>query len=282
MKGRPQPGSSGRAVALAVAALAAAVPPGCALPVVSANTFQPAGDTRRGELRATLALEMGRVLVSPADVELDPAKVPADAARWEVSTWIAGGVGAVWAPTDQIALQAQLLLTNPIDPFVPEPVGGAVAARLRLLDRPGGPDGPRGWAIELGPRLVGLGVSQDLVQTAGSLQQIDRWTYQAYGLELPVIVTDRISPQLALTAAPFLRSYVVRAWHDLVTGAGHTTTSRLQWTPTLSAGISVSAALQLGSISLVPGVTLELASRPGVGAPKQLLFEPGLSMAVGL
>jgi hypothetical protein len=153
---------------------------------------------------------------------------------------------------------------------------------VRLLDRPGGPGAGQGWAVELGPRLVGLGVSQELVQTAGTLTQTDRWTYRAWGLELPLVLTDRLSPQLALTAAPFARAYLVRAWHDLVTGSGETTVSKLQWTPTLAVGLSLSAALQLGPITLTPGVTFEVASRVGVGAPRQLLFEPGLALSVGL
>ena len=263
-------GRSALAVALALAALA----PGCALPVVSAGTFLPAGDLKAGDLRASASLEVGRVLATPGDLELDPSKAPKAADKWEVSTWVASDVSLHWAPHDRVAIEVQLKLTNPIDPFLPEPVGGAFGARVRLLGR----SGEEGWAIELGPRLVGLRVTQELVQTAGSRQQTDRWTYRALGGELPLVITDRLSRLVALTVSPFVRAYYIRAWHDVIPPDGPATTARLQWTPVVAVGLGASLALQLGPLELAPGVALELGTRPGPNASRQLLFEPGVAL----
>ena len=247
---------------------------GCALPVVSANTFLPAGDLKKGDFRASVSLEVGRVLASPSDVELDPTKVPTGASKWEVSTWVASDVSVQWAPLDWLQLEAQLKLTNPIDPFTPEPVGGALGARLRLFSRAGG----TGWAAELAPRLVGLRVAQELVQTSGTSEQVDRWTWRALGGELPLVLSDRLSPVVALTVAPFLRAYWIRGWHDVTTAAGTSTTTRLQWTPVVTAGIGGSIALQLGPVEIAPGCAIELATRPGPTAARQLIVEPGLAL----
>jgi hypothetical protein len=266
MRGRPR--------GLALALLPAAWLLGCALPVVSANTFLPAGDLKKGDWRASASLEVGRVLASPSDVELDPTKVPSGASKWEVSTWVASDVAVQWAPLDWLQVEAQLKLTNPIDPFTPEPVGGALGARLRLLSR----EGSTGWAAEVAPRLVALRVAQELVQTSGTSQQVDRWTWRALGAELPVVFSDRISPVVSLTVAPFLRAYWIRGWHDVTTAAGTSTTTRLQWTPVVTAGIGGSIALQLGPVEIAPGCAIELATRPGPTAARQLIFEPGLSL----
>ena len=37
-------------------------------------------------------------------------------------------------------------------------------------------------------------------------------------------------------------------------------------------------ALELGPVQIAPGIAVELATRPGIGQPTQLLFEPGLSV----
>ena len=246
----------------------------CALPVVSANTFLPAGDLKKGDWRASASLEVGRVLASPSDVELDPSKVPSAATKWEVSTWVASDVAVLWAPLDWLQVEGQLKLTNPIDPFTPEPVGGALGARLRVLSR----EGSTGWAMEAAPRLVGLRVAQELVQTSGANQQVDRWTWRALGAELPLVMSDRLSPLVSLTVAPFVRAYWIRGWHDVTTAAGTSTTTRLQWTPVFTAGIGGSIALQLGPVEIAPGCAVELATRPGPTAARQLIFEPGLSL----
>jgi hypothetical protein len=260
---------------LALLALLAA-PLGCALPVVSANTFLPAGDLHPGDLRAAASLEVGRVLVAPADLLLDPTKAPAGASKWEVSTWVASDLSFYWALHERVVVEAQLKLTNPIEPFEPIPIGGALGARIRLVGHPGA----TGWAMELGPRLVGLRVTEELVQTAGTLQQTDRWTYRALGGELPLVITDRLSPVLALTVSPFLRAYYLRAWHDLIADDGKTTTTYLQWTPVISAGLGISAAMKLGPIEIAPGLAVEVGTRPGPNAPTQLLFEPGVALGL--
>jgi hypothetical protein len=246
----------------------------CALPVVSANTFLPAGDLKRGDVRASASLEVGRVLASPSDVELDPAKVPTAASKWEVDTWVASDVAVQWAPLDWLQVEGQLKLTNPIDPFTPEPVGGALGARVRLWPRAGS----TGWAVEAAPRLVGLRVAQELVQTSGANVQVDRWTWRALGAELPLVLSDRLSPLVALTVAPFVRAYWIRGWHDVTTAAGTSTTTRLEWTPVFAAGVGGSIALQLGPIEIAPGCAVELVTRPGPTAARQVIVEPGLSL----
>ena len=271
--------------ALLPAALALAA--GCALPVVSANTFLPAGDLKSGDLRASASLEVGRVLASPVDVELDPTKVPQRAAKWGVSTWVASDVSLLWAPADWVAFEAQLKISNPIDPFTPVPVGGAVGARVRLIGRGGK---AAGWAVELGPRLVGVRVTEECVTTSattctvepgvGLQQRTDRWTWRALGAELPLVITDRLSPMLALTVSPFVRGYYLRAWHDVINDDGSGSTTRLQWTPVFSAGLGGSVAMQLGPVEIAPGFALELVTRPGPGASLQLIVEPGVAFAV--
>lgn len=268
-------------------ALALALAAGCALPVVSANTFLPAGDLKSGDLRASASLEVGRVLAAPVDVELDPSKVPARAAKWEVQTWVASDVSVLWAPFDRLALEAQLKISNPIDPFTPVPVGGALGARVRLLGRSGR---ATGWAVELGPRLVGVRVTEECTTTSATTctvqpgvmlqQRTDRWTWRALGAELPLVITDRISPLLALTASPFVRGYFIRAWHDVIASDGSASTTKLQWTPVFSAGLGGSVAMQLGPVEIAPGLALELVTRPGPGATLQLIVEPGIAFAV--
>jgi hypothetical protein len=135
-------------------------------------------------------------------------------------------------------------------------------------------------AAILGPRLVGLRVTEELVQTAGTLTQTDRWTYRALGGELPLVITDRLSPALALTVSPFLRAYYLRAWHDLIANDGKTTTTRLQWTLVAAAGLGVSAAMKLGPVEIAPSLAVELGTRPGPNASTQVLFEPGVSFGV--
>ena len=166
----------GPLVALPLALLAS-----CALPVVSAGTFLPAGDLRRGDVHASVSMEVGRVLAGPTDVgdlgQRNP--VPPETQQWEVLTWIASDLSIRWQALDRLALEAQLKLTAPVVPGYPVPVGGALGFRLRLLDL-----GPtrEGLAIELGGRFVGVGVTEDLNrQTPDGRTQVDRWTYRALG-----------------------------------------------------------------------------------------------------
>ena len=49
-------------------ALAALLCSACALPVVSAGTFLPAGDLESGDVHASISLETGRVLAGPSDI----------------------------------------------------------------------------------------------------------------------------------------------------------------------------------------------------------------------
>ncbi|HYZ88698.1 MAG TPA: hypothetical protein VE620_05330, partial [Myxococcales bacterium] len=63
---------------------ALALSAGCALPVVSAGTFLPAGDLQKGQVQASLSMEVGRVLAGPSDV---PSNTGApDTSKWEVLT----------------------------------------------------------------------------------------------------------------------------------------------------------------------------------------------------
>ncbi|HWE22627.1 MAG TPA: hypothetical protein VG496_01690 [Myxococcales bacterium] len=254
--------------------LALALCAGCALPVVSAGTFLPAGDLQKGQVQASLSMEAGRVLAGPSDV---PSNVVApEASKWEVLTWVASDASIRWQVLYHLTLEAQLKLTNPIDPFIPALVGGAVGARLRLYDLQGG----EGLAFEIGTRFVGVGVEQELTRTQDGRTQTDRWNYRAFGIEVPFIVTYRVSSQLALTGSPFMRVYWIRAWHDATGPAGVEPTTYLQWTPVLAAGVGGSMAMDFGPVEVAPGCALELATRAGVTAPTKLIVEPGVSVAV--
>jgi hypothetical protein len=250
---------------------------GCALPVVSAGTFLPAGDLKKGQLHASVSMEMGRVLAGPSDVDQKPQSPQTQ--QWEVATWVASDASVRYGLTDRLALEAQLKLTNPIFPrFVPEVVGGAVGARLRIIDRAG----DRGLAVELGGRAVGVAVNQNLERSTGSqtqpVVQVDRWLYRALGAEIPLIATFRFNPLVALTASPFLRAYWIRATHSVESNQATTDVQRLDWTPVLSSGVGLSCSLLIGPVELAPGVAVELATRPGAGQNTQFLFEPGLSV----
>lgn len=249
---------------------------GCALPVVSAGTFLPAGDLEKGELHASMSLEMGRVLASPSDAARgpnDPQPPPQQTAQWEVSTWIASDASLRWQATHKLALEVQVKLSNPVVPFTPKLVGGALGARLRLVDRQR--DG--GFALELGLRAVGVSVDESLRQSSYGRVQTDQWTYRALGLEAPLVATYRINPLCALTASPFLRVYWIRASHSVVT-PGSESQQLLDWTAVLSGGLGVAAALDLGPVELSPGVAFEIAHKPGPSAATKLLFQPGLSV----
>ena len=190
--------------------LALALCAGCALPVVSAGTFLPAGDLQKGQMQASLSMEVGRVLAGPSDV---PSNVVApETSKWEVLTWVASDASFRWQVLYHLTLEAQLKLTNPITPFTPAIAGAALGARLRLYDLQRG----EGLAFEIGTRFVGIGVEQELVRTQDGRTQVDRWNYRAFGVEVPFIATYRVSPQLALTGSPFLRAYWIRAWHQTV------------------------------------------------------------------
>jgi hypothetical protein len=247
---------------------------GCALPVVSANTFLPAGDLRKGHWDVSATLEAGRVLAGPSD--LGEANVPPETAQWDVLTWIASDISVRYQLLDRLTLEGQLKLTNPVDPYVLEPVGAAVGARFRVTDR----DGPEGFAAEVGARFIGIGVTEELTRTQATRTQIDRWTYRALGFELPLVLSYRVSPQFALTGSPFLRAYWIRVWHDTIAPDGSESRSQLQWTPVLSGGIGGSVAMRLGWLEVAPACALELAIRPGPGATAKILVEPGLSLAV--
>ncbi|MFL5454020.1 MAG: hypothetical protein ACJ78V_19045 [Myxococcales bacterium] len=257
------------------AALPLAFAASCAIPVVSANTFLPAGDLRRGDLQTSLSMEVGRVLAGPTDLgERNP--VPPETQRWEVLTWIASDLSLRWQALDWLTLEAQLKLTDPISPVYLAPVGGSLGFRVRLLDL----DPAReGLAIELGGRFVGVGVTEDLPRsTQDGRNQLDRWTYRALGAELPVVVTYRVAQPLAFTFSPFLRAYWIRAWHDTFAQDGSEQTTTLQWTPVLSAGFGAAAALDFGPLQVSPGCAIELATRAGPNAPTKLIIEPGLSL----
>ena len=248
----------------------------CALPVVSAGTFLPAGDLQRGDLHASLSMEVGRVLAGPNDLGERNNPIPPETQRWEVLTWVASDLSLRWQVLDRLALEAQLKLTDPISPGYPVPVGGSLGFRLRLLDL-----GPtrEGLAVELGGRFVGVGVTEDLPRaTQDGRTQLDRWTYRALGAEVPLIVSYRVASPLAFTVSPFLRAYWIRAWHETFAQDGSESLTRLQWTPVLSAGMGVAAALDFGPVQVSPGCALELATRAGPGAPTKLIVEPGLSV----
>ena len=83
----------------------------CALPVVSAGTFLPAGDLRRGDVQASASMEVGRVLAGPGDLG-ERAAVPPETARWEVLTWIASDVSVRWQAFERMSFEAQLKLAQ--------------------------------------------------------------------------------------------------------------------------------------------------------------------------
>ncbi len=261
-------GTAAAAVKAAAAVLACA---GCALPVVSANTFLPAGDLHRGDFQASISMEAGRVLAGPSDVHDLPA-TPPEAQKYEVSTWVASDASLRWQALERITLELQLKLTNPIVPFVPNLSGAAAGVRFRLLDR--GAEG--GLSAELGARFVGVGASQRIDRTQDGRSQTDTWNYRAFGLEVPAVITYRVNPLLAVTASPFLRAYWIRAWHT-ETGAVNDQAA-LQYSPVLSGGLGGAVSFDLGPLTLSPGVALELATRPGPGASTQFLFEPGVAV----
>jgi hypothetical protein len=246
----------------------------CALPVVTAGTFLPAGDLKKGDLHASVSFEAGRVLAGPADVHDRPA-TPPEAQQWEVSTWFASDASLRWQVLQPLSLEVQLKLTNPVAPFTPNIVGGAAGARLRLRER----SGEQGVAIELAARAVGVAVEQRIDRTQNGRSQTDRWSYRAFGAELPLVATWRINPFFAATVAPFARLYFIRAWHTIQAGLADSQ-AVLQWQPVLSGGLGLSAALTLGPVEIAPGVAVELATRPGPNAPTRFLFEPGLSLGM--
>lgn len=254
----------------------------CALPAVSAGTFLPAGELRPHDVEASLSLEAGRVLAGPADVH-DLTAVPPEATRFEVSTWVASDASVRWQADRRITLEAQAKLTNPVEPFYPNLVGGAIGARLRLLDRAGDND----ISLELGTRAVGIRAKQRIRRTSSNRTQVDDWTYRAFGVEVPLVGTYRISDLFSLTAAPFLRAYWIRVAHDrrlslqASNGSVIEQPSRenvLQWTPVLSGGVGISAALDLGAVQVAPAIAAELATRPGPNTPTRVLFQPGISV----
>jgi len=245
---------------------------GCALPVVSAGTFLPAGDLQPGQFHASASLEAGRVLAGPADVRDLPA-TPPEAQQYDVSTWVASDVSLRYQAGKYVAVEGQLKLTNPIVPFTPALVGGAIGARLRLYERRPG----EGLAVELGARAVGVSVQQRIDRTANGRTQIDTWDYRAIGLEVPLVATYRVNPLFAVTASPFLRAYWIRAFHTVVAGLSESQAA-LQWSPVLSGGLGTAAAFDLGPVELSPGVAVELATKPGPNAVTHFIFEPGVSV----
>ena len=129
---------------VALAALAAS---GCALPVVSAGTFLPAGDLKQGQVHASISMEVGRVLAGPSDVHDLPA-TPPEAQKWEVSTWVASDASLRWQAFRRVAFEAQVKLTNPIVPFTPALVGGFLCGwqRTAQLSRDHGLTSMIPWA----------------------------------------------------------------------------------------------------------------------------------------
>ena len=247
---------------------------GCALPVVSAGTFLPAGDLQKGQMQAGLSMEAGRVLAGPSDVPSNT--IAPETSKWEVLTWVASDASLRWQVLYHLTVEAQLKLSNPIDPFVPALVGGSLGARLRLYDLQEG----EGLAFEVGTRFVGVAVEEELVRTQNGRTQTDRWNYRAFGIEVPFIATYRVSKVLALTGSPFLRLYWIRAWQETIQPDGAESLNRLQWTPVLSAGLGASMAMDFGVLQVAPGCALELASRAGANKLTKVLVEPGLSIGV--
>ena len=253
-------------------ALLAILCSGCALPVVSAGTFLPAGDLAAGDVHASISLETGRVLAGPSDVG-DLKATPPEAQQYEVSTWVSSDLTLRWQATDRVALEGQLKLTNPVMPFTPMVVGGAVGVRVRLRNIP--PTG--GFALEIGGRLVGISAQQEITRTSDVYSQTDEWNYRSLGIEVPLIATYRINPIFAVTASPFLRAYWIRAWHDVIVGL-NTTQTVLQWSPVLSGGLGLAAAVDVGPVQLSPGAAVELATKPGPDHATHFLFEPGIAV----
>jgi hypothetical protein len=246
------------------------------LPAVSAGTFLPAGDLKRGDLHASLSFEVARVLAGPTDVDASARAVPPGAHQWTVSTWATSDASLRWQAFENVAFEAQLKLVNPVSPFVPEPIGGAIGARVRLRGRGASPSG---FALELGGRAVGVGVQQRLTRVSqDGRRQTDTWNYRSAGFELPLIGTYRISPLVAITASPFLRIYRIRAWHTVVASDNSVTTTLLPWTTVLTGGLGISVAMDLGPVQLAPGLALELTARPGGDQRTSFLFEPGLAV----
>jgi hypothetical protein len=261
------------------AALALLLLSGCALPVVSAGNFLPAGDLQPGDFHASVSMEAARVLAGPSDVH-DPSTstasaqpVPQGAQQWQVTTWFASDLTLRYQLSRRITLEGQLKLTNPITPFEPNLVGGALGVRVRLLEHPPA----LGFAAEIGLKAVGISAEQTLDRTAGDLTQTDTWDYRAYGAELPLIVTYRANSLMAITASPFIRAYFIRAWHDVTTPTSRQQTI-LFFTPVLSAGVGLSFAFDLGPLQLAPGLAMELATRPGDNANTHVIYEPGISV----
>lgn len=246
---------------------------GCAVPVISAGTFLPAGDLKRHELHVSASMEMGRVLAGPTDVDGIDTSSP-QTERFEVSTWLATDLSARYGIADRVALEAQVKLTNPISPFEPNLVGGAAGARIRIVDR----KEDVGTAVELGLRAVGISVDQELHAGSGTNTRTDIWRYRAVGAEVPLIASYRVNPLFAVTVSPFLRAYWIRVTHTIESTVTQPELRRLEWTPVLTAGIGLSGALQIGPLEIAPGMAVELATRPGIGQRTQLLFEPGLSI----
>jgi hypothetical protein len=244
----------------------------CALPVVSAGTFLPAGDLAKGDLHASISLESGRVLAGPSDVHDLPA-TPREAQQYEVTTWVASDVSLRWQAGSRVTLEGQLKLTNPVVPFTPNLVGGSLGARFRLLER--APAG--GVSLEVGLRAVGVSAEQRIDRTSSGRTQTDIWNYRSLGLELPLIGTYRVNPLFAITLSPFLRAYWIRVWHDILVGLD-TTRAELQWSPVLSAGLGAAAAFDLGPVQLSPGAAIELATKPGPNQRTHFLFEPGVTV----
>ena len=261
------------------AALALLLLSGCALPVVSAGNFLPAGDLQPGEFHASVSMEAARVLAAPSDVH-DPSTstaasepIPQGAQQWQVSTWFASDLTLRYQLARRLTLEGQLKLTNPITPFEPNLVGGALGVRVRLVEHPPA----QGFAAEVGFKVVGISAEQTLDRVAGDLSQTDTWNYRAFGGELPLIVTYRVNSLMAVTASPFLRAYFIRAWHTVITPTSRDQTI-LFFTPVLSAGIGVSFSFDVGPLELSPGLAMELATQPGDNANTHVLFEPGVSV----
>jgi len=244
----------------------------CALPVVSAGTFLPAGDLEKGDVHASISLESGRVLAGPSDVRDLPA-TPPEAEQYEVSTWVASDISLRWQAASRLTLEGQLKLTNPVVPFTPMPVGGSLGMRYRLVQRGAG----GGASLEIGLRAVGVTAEQRIDRTASGRSQTDIWNYRSIGAELPLIGTYRVNPLFAITASPFLRAYWIRVWHDMIAD-GQTTRAELQWSPVLSAGLGFAAAFDLGPVQLSPGAAIELATKPGPDQRTHFLFEPGVTV----
>lgn len=263
------------------APLVALLASGCALPVVSAGTFLPAGDLNPGEFHASASMEAGRVLAGPSDIRDLPA-TPPDAQQYDVSTWFASDLSLRYQAAKRTTLEVQLKFTNPVVPFVPAISGAAAGARVRLRER----EADGGLAVEIGARAVGVSVQQSIDRSSNlGRTQTDTWDYRALGLEVPLVATYRVNPLFAVTASPFLRAYWIRAWHTIeLRNATEGTVTRsqaaLQWSPVLSGGLGVAAAFDLDRIELAPGLAVELATKPGPDAVTHFLFEPGISVGM--